>query len=305
MSHLRNPIAAIVVGYMPDVDVLDRLLQVLVQDGVEVFLVDNGGAEHYLQGISARNAIKYIDMQGNAGLGAALNRGMVEARKSGYRYVATFDQDSTPPSGMLNSLFATLCTLTEAGVPCAAVGPRFYDRRAQGRECFPLYQEQDGRIVAHRGRPAEATQQVDVLITSGMLLDSNVWASGLNYNPDLIVDYTDTEWCFRVRAAGYKLFVAANTFMPHALSDSPPVRLAMGVSLLRYTPLRRYYYFRNTVYFVRRPYVSSAWKKRLMAGLVVRLVGNTVVDRYRFRGLKLSFLGLVHGLQGKLGQYRA
>jgi len=297
------PVAALVVGYMPELPVLDGLLLGLLAEVQAVFLLDNGGSHGYLANSPEERARgRYIDLGGNTGLGAALNRGMLEARAAGLRYVITFDQDSAPPHGMPQMLLTAMQTQQTAGISCAAVGPLFYDRREAQVRCFPLYREKGGRIEVTPGEAAEPMHEVDVLITSGMLVDSDAWAAGLRYEEGLMVDYTDTDWCFRARAAGRRLFVCAGVRMPHALSDTPPVRV-LGVSLLRYTPLRRYYYFRNTAYFVRRPFVSRAWRRRLLAGLPVRLVSNLVLDEQPWRSLRLSLKGLWHGLRGRLGPY--
>lgn len=303
ISRELAPVAALVVGYMPDRPVLDRLLLSLLAEAEAVFLLDNGGSQAYLSDLPVERArVRYIDMGGNAGLGAALNRGMQEARAAGLRYVITFDQDSAPPDGMPQALLGAMQTQLQAGISCAAVAPLFYDRREKQIRCFPLYRERHGQIHVTPGEKAEPLHEVDVLITSGMLVDSDAWAEGLHYEEGLMVDYTDTDWCFRARAAGKRLFVCAQVRMPHALSDTPPVRV-LGVHLLRYSPLRRYYYFRNTAYFVRRPYVSWAWRRRLLAGLPVRLVSNLVLDEQPFRSLRLSLTGFWHGLRGRLGPY--
>lgn len=296
-------LAAVVVAYKPDMNILDGLLLKLVYQVRRIFLVDNGGGEAYLSDSpSERRHITYLCMHSNAGLGAALNAGIEEARRAGCRYVLTFDQDSSPPAGMAEQLYRALVKLQLGGIACAAVGPRFFDRRAEVRRCFPMYRETGGRIVALGGDSLPCAQEVDVLITSGCLVDTDVWAAGVRYDHALMVDYTDTDWCFRARAAGWRLFVDTTVQMPHQLSDSPPVR-AFGISLLRYSPLRRYYYFRNTIYFVRQPYVSFAWRRRLLLGLVVRLAGNMFVDDAPFTSLKFSIIGLLHGLSGKMGIY--
>lgn len=296
------PVAALVVGYKPDLAALDALLLRLLSEVQQVVLLDNGGASGFLNGQQEdRNRVLYIDMEGNRGLGAALNRGMEEARRRGLRYVLTFDQDSAPPAGMAAALYTEMRAAQAEGVNCAAIGPSFYDKREDQARSFPLYREVGGRIrLVHTD--ADARQEVDVLITSGMMVDSDAWNNRLPYNEALMVEYTDTDWCFRVRAAGYKLFVLTSLRMPHAVSDAPPVRF-MGVNLLRYSPLRRYYYFRNTMYFVRQPYVSPAWRKRLLAGVPVRLCSHVIMDEHRLRGLILSLKGLWHGLRGRLGPY--
>lgn len=299
------PAAALVVGYQPEPAALDALLLRLLAEVRQVILLDNGGAAGYLSELAGeRGRVHYIDMQGNRGLGAALNRGMQEARQAGLRYVITFDQDSAPPPGMAAALHAAMLKQQAQATPCAAIGPVFHDRREAGERGFPLYREIDKRIHVMQADPQAGMQEVDVIITSGMLVDSDVWAAGLRYEEGLIVDYTDTDWCFRARAAGHRLFALTTVSMPHALSDTPPVRV-LGLHLLRYSPLRRYYYFRNTVYFVRRPYVSGPWRRRLLAGLLVRLCSNLLIDEQRIRGLGLSLKGLWHGLRGQLGRYRS
>lgn len=295
--------AALVVGYQPDIEVLDALLLGLLAEVEQVILLDNGGASAYMSAHpDARGEVVYVDMKGNQGLGAALNRGMREARAKGLRFVATFDQDSAPPLGMIGALHAAMLAHHERGVRCAAVGPTFYDRREPGQRRFPVFREEGRRIRVIHAHELDAVQEVDVLITSGMLVDSDTWAAGIQYDEGLIVDHTDSDWCFRARAVGYSLFVLSTVCMPHALSDSPPLRV-LGVNLLRYSPLRRYYYFRNTAYFVRRPYVSGPWRRRLGAGLVVRLCSNLVIDKHRFRSLAMSLKGIWHGLRGRLGPY--
>ncbi|MBB5217417.1 glycosyltransferase family 2 protein [Parapusillimonas granuli] len=310
MTHDTPRVAALVVGYMPDMPVLDALLAGLPAQADTVVFVDNGGAEGILgHDPDQRARIHYIAMGGNAGLGAALNAGMEFAASQGCTHVATFDQDSELPPGLIPRLLQAHLSLRGQGVRCAAVGPRFYDRREGTVKKFPMYREQDGaiKVIAADGAGADSAaglQEVDVLITSGMLVNLRAWREGLRYDEGLFVDYTDTDWCFRARAAGYRLFVCLDQEMGHAMSDAPPVRV-FGVNLLCYPPLRRYYYFRNTIYFIRQPYVSPAWRKRLAAGLPVRFLSNVFIDRHKLAGLKMMLLGLWHGVRKRLGGYGA
>src|SRR5690554_5157145 len=137
ISRELPPVAALVVGYMPDRPVLDRLLLSLLAEAEAVFLLDNGGSQEYLSDLPAERArVRYIDMGGNAGLGAALNRGMQEARAAGLRYVITFDQDTAPPDGMPQAPLDAMEAQQQAGITCAAIGPLFFDRRAPQTRWF-------------------------------------------------------------------------------------------------------------------------------------------------------------------------
>lgn len=295
------PVAALVVSFMPHIAALDTLLSSLLTEVQLVVLLDNGGASGFLaSGGVNRERIRYVDMAGNKGLGAALNKGMEIARADGLRYVITFDQDSAPLPGMVGRLLEALKDKQLSGVPCAAVGPRFYDLREGTERCFPVYREIDGRIRSLSPEHVGEISEVDVLITSGMLIDSDVWYHGLSYDEKLFVDYTDTDWCFRVRDAGWRLYVLSDLKMPHALSDAAPVRLC-GVHLLKYSPVRRYYYFRNTVYFLRKSYVSPAWRLRLFIGLIARATLNPIIDHKGWLGVAMSAKGVWHALRGRMG----
>src|SRR5690606_8522359 len=91
--------------------------------------------------------------------------------------------------------------------------------------------------------------------------------------------------------------------MAHALSDAPPIEF-FGLNFLRYSPVRRYFYARNTIYFVRQKYVSWPWKKRLLIGLVVRFFSYLVIDERRGASLMATLRGMADGLRGRLGAAR-
>ena len=246
---------------------------------------------------------KCICFSNNKGLGYALNTGFTEAIKNKCEYVATFDQDSAVDDGLISKLLNQFLEIEATSVKCAAVAPVFFDRREGTKTYFPFYQEIDGKIISKTPlNTSEQYVEASSLITSGMLVKASAWESGLKYDESLFVDYTDPEWCFRARNLGYKLFGCLNIEMGHAPSDSPPARF-FGFSFFRYSPLRRYYYFRNTVRFCLLPYVSNTWKKRLSLGLALRFFVNVAIDEKKLSSLKMMSLGLIHGILGRSGAF--
>jgi len=297
--------AAVVVGYHPDKAVLSRLLLALAGQVDTLILVDNGGSGEVNESEEIRNLdLIYIDLKENKGLGAALNIGFKAAVERGAEYVALFDQDSAPPPSLVPDLLASHHRLADLGIDCAAVGPVFYDRREEVKTYFPFYREVDGEITSLY--PATATDRLvptDVLITSGMLVRAQVWQEGYAFDEGLFVDYTDTEWCFRVRHQGRALFGNLDVEMGHAPSDAPPARLA-GLSFFRYSPLRRYYYFRNTVFFLLSNMVSGAWKRRIGLGLCLRFFVNILIDDNKWSAIKMMVKGIQDGFRRKGGPWK-
>lgn len=303
-SIVKNGVAAIVVCYFPEDVVVVKLLKILALQVEYLILVDNGGALEISKDISFDNGnFSYINLDGNKGLGYALNVGFKRAVDLGVKYVATFDQDSAPSLDLIENLLVIHDDLRDKNVNCAAVAPVFYDRREATKIYFPFYYEKNGLINSVAPDTSlNDIVEVDVLITSGMLVRIDVWSSGISYDEGLFVDYTDTEWCFRVRSKGYKLFGCLRVEMGHAPSDAPPARV-FGLSFFRYSPLRRYYYFRNSINFIFAPYVSDVWKRRLLLGLFLRFFINLVIDKKKFLSLKMMIVGIKHGFNGKNGEF--
>lgn len=304
ISLEKTDVAAIVVGYFPEYKIIVNLLKSLSLQVDHLILVDNGGSrEAYDFAQSEDLAIQYIGFEKNKGLGHALNMGFERAVSLGAKYVATFDQDSAPVAELIANLKDVHRKFEEQGVNCAAVGPVFFDRREAAKVYFPFYLEESGRIVSRMPDScADNYVETDALITSGMLVRTDVWTGGVHYDDGLFVDYTDTEWCFRARAKGYKLFGCLRIEMGHAPSDAPPARI-FGLSFFRYSPLRRYYYFRNTVNFCRANYVSWAWKRRLTYGLTLRFFINCLIDKKKLRSLKMMVAGIYDGFRRKSGEF--
>lgn len=302
LENKLKSIAAVVVGYNPDIKVLDDLLISLSNQVGLLILVDNGGAELFLQGYPELKAsVRYLSLQGNKGLGAALNAGFQLAVDAGIPYMVTFDQDSHAEPDLIEKLESAMVHAKSRDEKCIAVSPTFFDRRDGKRINFPFYQSIDGVI-----KPVFVSDDVyglvkaDALITSGMFVDTQAWKVGIKYDEGMFVDFTDTEWCFRVRDRGYSLYGCLNVEMGHALSDAPPVKI-FGLSFFRYSPIRRYFFFRNTVAVCRMAHTPSCWKKRLSVALVLRFFVNLLIDTNKTKSLKMMIRGIRHGSRNSLG----
>jgi rhamnosyltransferase len=295
-------IAAVVVGYNPDIKVLDDLLVSLSEQVALLILVDNGGAENFLQERpEVKSFVKYLSLDGNRGLGVALNAGFQLAVDSGIQYVVTFDQDSHAEPDLISELESAMRLAKSRDEKCIAVSPAFFDRRDGKRIPFPFYQSVNGVIApVFVSQDSSGLVRADALITSGMLVDTIAWKEGIKYDDGMFVDFTDTEWCFRVRDQGYTLYGCLNVEMGHALSDAPPVKI-FGLSFFRYSPVRRYFFFRNTVAVCRMEHTPMCWKKRLSIALVLRFFVNLVIDKDKIQSLKMMARGVRHGLRKSLG----
>lgn len=295
-------VAAIVVGYLPEVEVLDALLLSLSsQVDLLVFLDNGGGADVLRHAPEAREKLVYRDMLANKGLGAALNVGFGIAVAEGCKYVVTFDQDSHAQPDLIKRLHQAMTNAKHIDDKAISVSPVFFDRRDGEEINFPFYTSANGSIKpVFSSDSANGLVETDVLITSGMFVDVQAWEQGIRYNEGMFVDFTDTEWCFRVRDRGYSLYGCLNVQMGHALSDAPPVKF-LGLSFFRYSPVRRYFFFRNSVAVCRMAHTPGLWKRRMITALMLRFIVNLIIDTDRKKSLSMMIRGIRHGAKASLG----
>lgn len=292
---LAVSVDAIVVAYAPDSRQINRLLAVLAVECHHVYVMDNGGGREAVITTPETAAVSIVDMGGNQGIGAALNRGFEMAAAAGSNFVATFDQDSEPSAGTVASLVQAFERQRSSGAKVAAVGPRTLDpRQPKGFE-HAFVRRRTGWPLPVYCRNCTAHIEVDFLITSGSVVSMAAFHEVGPYDPALFVDYTDVDWCLRALARGYRLFGICPVTMPHELSSGPAASL-LGMRVLNYSPIRRYYYARNALRLCRRPYVPPGWKARLFAGVIGRIVLLPIALRFA-RGWTSHWRMLAQGVR--------
>jgi rhamnosyltransferase len=300
-------IAAIIVTFGPDELQINRLLRAVSLECEAVYVMDNGGGRDTIKVSPEIDAtMQIVDMRGNRGIGEALNHGFRLAAAAGFDYVTTFDQDSEPTVGQITALIKAIEELGSMGRKVAAVGPCIVDLRAATRFEHPFMRRTIGWPKATYCTVGSKYIETDFLITSGSVISMAAYRGVGHYDPDLFVDYTDIEWCFRALTRGYRLFGICSVTMPHELS-SGLAGTAFGVTILGYSPIRRYYYARNAVLLCGRSHVAIGWKARLLLGLIGRLLLLPVAVKFSAGWTKSWIMltrGFIDGIRGISGPYR-
>lgn len=296
----------LIVCFYPDVDVLSNLVRSLSDQVSVILILNNGGIDNSLRNIllNFENVI-FHDFECNKGIAAALNEGFLQAVARNADFVVTFDQDSCPESEHVAGLmkqWVALSSIDDVKInkkKVGAIGPSFYDAR-NGHFEYPFYRANGFRVVKQYSTNGVNFIQADALITSGMLVPTTMWSSGLKFNELLFIDFVDTEWCFRASKFGYINYGCFDVKMKHELSEAAPV-IFLGLIILKYSPIRRYYHFRNCIYLIFQSYVPLAFKFRLIAGLLLRFFTAPFVDEKPLSSIKNIFFGVFDALRGRYG----
>lgn len=302
-----NEIGVVVVTYRPVGDFESRLKRMRAQGGALV-IVDNASDtidRSRLEGVAREEGWVFIGNDENVGLAAALNLGVCEAFAQGFEWVLLFDQDSEPAEDLSEQLLATW-----RGQPrpesVAVVGANFSDA-ATGRAHRFLRQHPRSRWFFAKTPVAAEDRAVTMVITSGSLIYKPAFATAGPFEESLFIDFVDTDFCLRCRAAGWEVIASAAARMQHALGNRSQRRwLGVIIEPTNHSPLRHYYIARNRVPMMKRH--AKRWPHWFFfecAAAVLWFVRVIAVEEKKRQKLTAMLLGTWDGFRGVTGKCSA
>lgn len=286
-------VCAVIVTYRYPYTALEALLESLDARLGRVFLVDNNpqpdAAALEKLGQRFRRCTVLVN-HANLGLSKALNRGIEQALDRGFAWLLLFDQDSRPTPSMLQRLLAV-----RSEVDAAAIGPCIYDERL----ATPLPFLSFGWRGVRRHWPDPGQHHLidtDILITSGSLLDARAVREIGPMDEELFIDSIDLEWCFRAKAAGFRLIGVSDAVLHHRLGDDVRHHPRLGKRVLIHSPERQYHIMRNRLRLYRRGYVPLAWKLADLPRLLFTFCYFSLFVRPRRENFLMMMRGFRDGL---------
>lgn len=261
-----------------------------IQDQVhEVVIVDNASGIStvgLLAEIGKNAGTTVIFNQQNRGIAAALNQGVRCAIGRGCDWVLTLDHDSTATAGMIAAMLAAYATLApDEKKRVGILAARPFDVNAQTFLGFD---------------PAPAPRTVVSAISSGSLINGQVFSSIDYFNENLFIYYVDDDFCLRLNKAGWKIYVCPDAVLRHQ-EGKKQWKHFMGkrVCYNNYSEKAVYYIARNTIHMLKNYYsYSFRYTYTVIRRLAVDLIKIVCFDRWRWRKTTFFFKGLFHGLAG-------
>ena len=305
---LVERVIAVVVSYNPGTGDFVKLLEALLPQVAFVVVVDNASSSNMTSIMSRWSGqnVELLQMQENFGIAAAQNAGIERAMQLEADFVLLSDQDSVPSSSLVTELLAAVKSahMDPVAPPVAAAGPATVDSRTGRVSFFVIERSGIPRIWQP---PADITKlplliEAEFLIASGTLIPIEVIKRIGAMRSNYFIDHVDTEWCFRAKAAGYRVLGVPASRLEHQLGDAVKRVWFFGSrQVMFHSPLRDYYMFRNTLQMLRDTPMSWIWKIHFLWRLV-QFAGYFLVfagDRWlRFQRMSL---GLLHALRGMSG----
>ncbi|MBL6791340.1 MAG: glycosyltransferase family 2 protein [Methylophilaceae bacterium] len=292
---IKKNIISVIVSYKPNISHLKKVLHKQSQNFSNIILVNNS-PEISLDAFKS-SQVTIINNPGNIGLTAALNVGISEAKRQGFKIVALFDQDTELPPNFTQQMLHYINQYS-GDKPVAVYSPIFHNHviNETGRHInFKPF-----RLIRDPVQDTEDYAHPHYVITSGSIIPIKVLDDIGLMREELFIDFVDIEWCLRARRYGYEVLAINKVMINHHLGDYSVS--FMGHHYPIHSPLRMYYYFRNAMYLYRLREIDWNWRLIDATRNLFRFLFYMLFVKNRATYFKYIIKGYYHGLIKKMGK---
>ena len=290
-----DKIFSIIILYKADLNNFKRVLATQKKFFLNIVLVNNS-PEIPLVSLKS-DQVSIINNSHNIGIAAALNIGILEAKKQGAEMVALFDQDTELPPNFTQQMLHYINQYPE-DKPVAVYSPIFHNNVIN--ETGKHINFRPFRLIRTPVLETENYAHPHYVITSGSIIPIKVLDDVGPMREELFIDFVDIEWCLRARQQGYEIVAINKVMIDHHLGDYA-VHF-MGHHYPIHSPLRMYYYFRNAMYLYRLREIDWNWRLIDATRNLFRFLFYMLFVKNRPTYFKYIIKGYYHGWIMKMGK---
>lgn len=267
-------ICAGIVLYNPDMGRLKENIEAIIPQVDSVVLVDNGSSNldevrAYIESLAGR--IHIIAQGENKGIAVALNQVLKYSEEKNCQWVLTLDQDSVCPDNIIKE-YRKYTHLKNV----AMIASRVVDRNANKQEDVSQ----------------EELQYLDRCITSATLNRVSALLEVGGFDERLFIDFVDYDMCTRLKLKGYKIARHNGVKLLHEIGRSRDVKfLGRSFVVYNHSPMRRYYYTRNVLYYMKK-YKGYINYKKERNDFLVRTMLVLIYEKNKWKNLKSIVKGV-------------
>lgn len=265
-------IAALFVVYHPDIRQLVTNVAAVI-DSVEYVLVWRNSDENFSE-LTCREKVILLGDGENRFIAYPLNQALQWCSSHGCDFLLTMDQDSTWSdfAGFRKSV------------------------KLNRDDNIAIYAPSVNKcgIKKYGGGKLADYQQVDFVISSGSLINVSIAQKVGGFNSRYKIYWVDSEFCYKVRANGYKIMQFSQFSLAHHLGN--PTKILFGFFTSNYSPQIYYFIFRNMLWEHRQYGPKAVGYKCMAYTYMYNLRGILLGEKQKCRKLYKILLASVHGL---------
>lgn len=284
---------SIIVLYKHDPIAFKQVLKNQINNFSNIVLVNNS-PEISIDSYKS-NHVTVINNSTNIGLAAALNVGILEAKKQGAEMVALFDQDTLLQDNFCSSMLKLIKAYQ--GKKSALYAPSYFNHVTKDYGSFINFKP----LQLIRSKPFNYSYVAypQYVITSGSVITIAVLEDVGLMLEELFIDFIDIEWCLRARSKGYEIVIFPQVEISHYLGDSSISFL--GTNYPIHSPKRMYYYFRNAMYLYQKKDIDLNWRIIDASRNLFRFLFYMMFVKNRMIYFKYIIKGYYHGIKKQMG----
>ena len=242
-------------------------------------VVDNSDTKNEISQLLKNNPnFIYIDMDGNKGIAAALNKGIEYLNSKNIDFALTMDQDSLFPTKYYPNI---LKLVNKYKTDYSVIGLNFNQKNCQSDE-----------IV-----------EIPCWLTSGNFVNIDTFNRIGKFDERLFIDYVDIELGYKLYKSNLKICYLKNYSLKHEIGNPIEIHLfGKTYHAMNHSPIRYYYRYRNAYYlyhFVNRQF----FKKEYYKEMIVNTLKMFIYEKDR----KVKFSMIRKGIQDakckKMGKF--
>jgi GT2 family glycosyltransferase len=270
-----------------------RSIQKITYPNYTTVVIDNGSKGNDAEIIKEKfgDFVYMVEEDKNLGFAGGCNVGIRWALQSGAKYILLLNNDTVVDAGFLTELVSIAQNNLQIGI----VGPKVYYYE-QPKKIFNV----GGKVNFFTGRTLfigqgstddrqfDNLEEVDFVVGCALLIkEEAIRRIGL-LNEKYFSYYEETEWCTKVRKAGFKVFYVPKAKIWH---KSPKTRTS---------ELEKYYLTRNRFLFVKRNSTSFQF---IIFNAFFIATDLMLQIRYKIVFKPELFMAYLKGVRDGLGTY--
>lgn len=293
----KNSVCCVIVTYNIGKDFY-KCFNSIIDQVEHIIVIDNGSDQttvNVLKKLEKEYDITVIFNSKNEGIAKALNLGVKYAISNKYEWILTMDNDSEATPSMIATMLNSYNYARNYSENIISIFPEYKEKAFYDKSSLTTSIKQNIMYSF-----------IDVEITSGNLVKSDIFKRVGLFKEEYFIDYVDHEFCLRLLANGYKMIRAEGAILLHELGNSKKVKI-FGKELIytNHNNVRRYYITRNRM---------DVWKiygkckfdfcKKDKYGLIKDIFKIILFEKDKIIKIKYIFLGIRHYKKNIFGELR-
>lgn len=275
-------IAGVVVWYNPSNDDINNIKS-YINEVDKLYIIDNTEGKKNDSKLISNKKIEYIYNNKNIGIASALNLAAQKAIKDNYKYLLTMDQDSKFINNNLKRLIDTVekTDMKKIGIVSPWHKTKLKTEKPKEEIDYPL----------------------DVM-TSGNILNLEIYKKIDGFKDFLFIDGVDIEYCLNLKKHGYRIMRVNSVELEHDLGDIFYKKFFKKEFMCDNHNYIRIYYMARNYRYIRDNYkdVAPEFCNILVKikGLIFKII---FYEDDKYKKLKSIYIGIRDYKKKKYGKY--